>query len=140
MKHPAIRSTLLVISAVGLLLGCGGAKEYVIVGTSRAAGADGTVRVEEIEGGNSLVTIEMKHMPPPERLGAGLKEYILWFETAESPAMMVSRVAYDPKKREAKATATTPKKKFTVKITAEKSVQVSNPSDVVVAKQQVGAK
>jgi hypothetical protein len=137
-KHRALTSILLALGAGFFLLGCGGPTEYVIVGTARAAGADGTIKVETIEGGNSLVSVEMQHLPPPSRLGEGLKEYIMWFETAESPAVMEGKLEYDEKKRTAKGMATTPKKKFTVKITAEKNVQASTPSDVVVAKQKIG--
>jgi hypothetical protein len=139
MNYRAFSTTLLAMAAGAcLLIACGGPTEYVIVGTARAAGADGTIQVEKIEGGNNLVTVEMQHLPPPARLGEGLKEYIMWFETAEAPAVMEGRLEYDEKKRVAKGMATTPKQKFTVKITAEKGTQVSTPSDVVVAKQKVG--
>lgn len=137
MKRSVITLLGLAFAAGLLLVGCGGPSEYPIVGTARAAGADGTVTVEEIEGGNSLVTVQMQHLPPPERLGDGLKVYLLWIETENAPASMESRFEFDPDSREARAMATTPHKKFTVKVTAEKGTNVSTPSEVVVAKRKV---
>lgn len=137
MRHAYTLSGLALIASL-MMLGCGGPSEYALVGTARAAGTDGTVTVEEIEGGNNLVTIQLEHLPPPERLGENLKVYVLWISSPNAPAQLESKLEYDPDTREGTAMATTPFNKFTVRITAEKSVQVSTPSEVVVAKRQIG--
>ncbi|MFW5876288.1 MAG: hypothetical protein ACOCXM_06090 [Myxococcota bacterium] len=124
--------------AFGLLLtACGGPSEYAIVGTARAPSADGTATVEQIEGGNSLVTVQMEHLPPPDRLGEGLKMYMVWFEDSNQPAVRAGGLGFDEDKREGSMMATTPLNKFVVKVTAEKSLNVSTPSEVVVAKRKV---
>ncbi|MFW6067453.1 MAG: hypothetical protein ACOC97_03885 [Myxococcota bacterium] len=120
-----------------LAVGCGGPSEYALVGSARAPSADGLVEVEEIEGGNSLVTVQLEHLPPPSRLGEGLKIYMVWFEDSSQPATKAGALGFDEDSREGSMMATTPLKKFTVKVSAEKSINVSTPSEVVVAKRKV---
>ncbi len=127
--------------AAALALGaaaCGGSSEYVIVGTARAAGADGSVTIEEIEGGNRLVTVHLQHLPPPDRLGEGLTTYVVWIVPEGADATKAGKLAYDAEVREGRMMATTPEGAFTLKVTAEESADVNEPSDVVVAQQQIG--
>lgn len=127
----------LALGASVLLFGCGGPSEFAVVGTARAAGADGTIKVEKQDGGNSKVTVQMQHLPPPDRLGDGLKTYVVWFDAPDQPSVKAGGLGYDADKREGNMMATTPLAKFTVKVTAEKSINVSTPSEVVVAKRAV---
>src|SRR5258707_834260 len=60
--------------------GCGGGSwAYRVLGTQRDPGAEGTIQVERIEGGNRLVTLSFQHMTPPDRLGQGLTVFVVWF-------------------------------------------------------------
>jgi hypothetical protein len=133
--HALCHAALFVALAISLI-GCG-PKEYVISGTSRAAGMDGKIRVEEIEGGNTMIKVELEHMVPPGRLGNGLAHYVLWIQSQNQQPQREANVEYDPDDRKGRATATTPAGNFTVIITAERTAAPVSPSDVVVARRQV---
>lgn len=124
--------------ALILALGCGGSSEYAMVGTARAAGTDGTVQVETIEGGNRLVTLSLEHLPPPDRLGDDMTVYVVWFIGEDAPATKAGVLAYDADSRQGTLTATTPLEAFTVRVTAEVDRNAGSPSDIVVAERQVG--
>ncbi len=127
-----------IVFALGIsLTGCGGPTEYAVVGSARAAGADGTVEVEEIEGGNNLVTLTLNHLPPPDRLGNGMTVYVLWVVGEGAAPTNAGRLEYDPDERTGKGVATTPLHAFEIKVTAEESVEVGSPSEIVVATQEV---
>ncbi len=118
------------------LFGCG-PKEYPLTGTSRAAGMDGKVRVEEIEGGNTMVKVELEHMVPPGRLGNGLTHYILWIQSQNQQPQRAANIDFDEDERAGRATATTPAGNFTVIVTAERGPAPVSPSDIVVARRQI---
>ncbi len=134
-----LRNTLLpLVGAVLLaaLAGCGGPSEYVLTGTQRAAGADGLVTVEEIEG-NRMVTVELEHLPPPNRISESATVYIVWVKPERGQPTMAGRLEYDPDDRVGRTRATTPHDHFTVFVTAEADTTADSPSDVVVARQEV---
>jgi len=121
-----------------LLSACGGTAEFPLVGSSRAPGADGTVQIEQIEGGNRLVTIGVTNLLPPARLGRGLTTYVVWFD-GNNQTLKAGTLQYDDDNREGHMMATTPMASFTVKITAERNANVGSPSDVVVASRRVAS-
>ena len=139
MRHYAriARALPLALFALLLFAGCG-SQEYTVVGTARAAGAEGTIQVEEIEEGNSLVTIEMAHLPPPDRLAKEHKVYVVWFQEPNGQPQKAGRLSYDPDSREGSMMATSPLNQFTVKISAEKNANVPAPSDIIVAQRKIG--
>lgn len=121
-------------------LGCGGGSwSYNVVGTNRDPGAEGTIQVERIEGGNRLVTVSLSHMSPPERLGGGLTTYVMWFRDARGQSTKASVLEYEPNSRSARATATTPMTRFAVIITVERQGSVLEPSENVIFNQRVTA-
>lgn len=130
---------LALIAVVAFLgsAGCGGATTYQVIGTARSAATDGTVEVEEQDGGNYMVTVNMQHLTPPERLGDGLTTYIVWFLRDGNAPSMAGALDYDPDDRTGTMMATTPYNEFRVRITAEESREVAQPSEVVVAEQEV---
>lgn len=139
MKLQPVLSMALPILALGLSGACGGSS-YETVGTNTAVGADATIEVEKLDGGNAMVTFEARHLPPPSRLGEGLKVYVMWFLPENAPAQRVAIVDYDEDDREGKAMATTMEGKLEVRVTAEKGPTVSTPSDKVVIKKKILAR
>jgi len=125
----------LVVSVLSLW-GCG-PSEYPIVGSARAAGADGTVQVEDVEGGNHLVTVHMAHLPPPNRLGTGMTTYVVWFTGQGAQPVKAGTLDFDADAREGNMMATTPLKNFEIKVTAEQNAGVAAPSEYVVASRRV---
>lgn len=136
-RHLAIGFLAVTLSLA--MSGCGGAWTYNLVGTSRDPGAEGTVQVERIEGGNRLVTVSFRHMTPPERLGTNLRRFVLWFRNAQGQDTMASNLQYDPATRTARATATTPQTRFVVIVTAEGQATTSQPSSNVIFNQRITA-
>lgn len=134
------RRLVLTALAIGLFLlpGCGGGTyTFNLVGSQRDPGAEGTLQVERIEGGNRLVTVSVRHLTPPERLGQNLRTYIVWFRDAQGRSSKASALEYTPDSRTGRATATTPQTRFTVVITAERNAQAAEPSDNVIFTQNV---
>jgi hypothetical protein len=125
-----------VLLAVGLLASGCGSSEWPLTGTSRAAGADGKVKVEKIEG-SYIVKVELEHLPPPGRLGNGLAHYILWLQPQNQQPQREAVLQFDEGARSGRATATTPIGNFTLIVTAERTVSPTSPSDVVVARRQI---
>jgi hypothetical protein len=120
-----------------LVAACGGPHEYALVGSSRAVGADGNIQVEQIEGGNRLVTISMQHLPPPDRLGDDMSVYAVWIVPPSGSPSYAGALEYDEDSREGRLMATTPHPEFTVKITAETAANAETPSEVVVAERTI---
>jgi len=112
-----------------LLAACGGPP--IVHGTQRAIGADAVMQVQRIEGGNQLVTVEVRHLPPPERIAPGTSRFVVWFVRSGHPATMASQLHYDPGSRQGRARATIPHRGFEVLITAERAGVVSAPSEHV---------
>jgi len=132
-------SLLVTLSLLLALGGCGGPAEYALVGSSRAAGSDGTVTIEEDEYGNYDVEVEIEFLPPPDRLGDGLTAYVVWIIPANAPAQRAGLLAYDPDDRTGHFRTHTSHSDFTLKITAERTPTTSSPSDVVVTSRRVTA-
>ncbi|MEM9075113.1 MAG: hypothetical protein AAGE52_41835, partial [Myxococcota bacterium] len=137
-RQQMLRNTFRTLTFVGLLaLGaCGGPSEYVITGTERTAGTDGMVIVEEIEG-NRMVTVELEHLPPPNRISDSAMLYVVWIKPDGGQPSMAGRLEYDEDDRAGRMRATTPHTSFTVMVTAEDDPATSSPSDVVIARQEV---
>jgi len=140
MKDIAVPSQwLMPVFALSLFVsGCGGPAEYVLIGSARAAGTDGTVQVEEIEGGNHMVTLTLDHLPPPARLADGMTSYVVWLTQDGQLPAKAGALDYDEDARTGHMIATTPLMRFTLRITAEENRDVTAPSDLTVAEQVVG--
>ncbi len=126
------------LSMVALAAACGGPSEYMMQGNQRAAGADGMIQVERIEGGNRMVTLAIDHLPPPARLGPEMTSYAVWFQDAGRAPQKAGVLDYDDDTRSGSLMATTPLSRFTVKVTAERDQRSISPSDLVVATRLVG--
>ncbi|MCA9575511.1 MAG: hypothetical protein R3B40_30755 [Polyangiales bacterium] len=131
--------TLSVFALVAALAlpACGGPTVYALVGTPRSIGTDGTVEVDAHENGNYMVEIELRHLPPPARLGDGLTTYVVWFIRDGVAPTLAGALDYDDAERTGTMVATTPYSQFRVRVTAEENRDVTSPSDVVVAEQLV---
>jgi hypothetical protein len=125
--------SLMVLAA----LGCAGSSKYQVTGSARAPDADGRITVEKVEGGNSMVKLDLDHLAPPERMEKGATTYVVWFHRQGAPPARVGQLAYDTGKRMGTMRATTTDRQFDVVVTAEPSGAVAAPSNVVVFEKQV---
>lgn len=119
------------------LVGCGGSETYDVQGEARVVGADATMKCEEIEGGNAMVTIEAEHLTPPGRLDDGLSVYVAWIRADDRPPRRAAVLAYDAETRVARGRAICPELRFEVFVTAEENGDVETPSRWVVFEKTV---
>jgi hypothetical protein len=118
--------------------GCGsGTQQYDTMGTQRDPGSDAHIQVESIEGGNHLITLTVRNLTPPERLGSSNTVFMVWLRLPNGTTTLGSQLGYQPDSRGGRATMTTPAARFTILVTAEANAQVTAPSDFVVLQQQV---
>jgi hypothetical protein len=128
---------LLLLAASGLLAACGADGRFVIIGTARAPSASGIVEVDEIDGGSTFVTIHLEHLHPPERLAQGYTTYVVWFEGPVGAPVKAGVLQYDPSARTGDLAETSSSRDFVVKVTVERDENATQPSEIVVASQQV---
>jgi hypothetical protein len=118
--------------------GCGsGTHSFDVTGTQRDPGSDAHIQVENIEGGNHLITLTVRNLTPPERLGSNNTVFMVWLRLPNGTTTLGSQLGYQPDSRGGRATMTTPAPRFTIMVTAEANAQVTAPSDFVVLQQQV---
>lgn len=129
--------SVLTLLATLLLGACGGPTVYALVGTPRSIGTDGRVEVEESEGGNYLVEVQVNHLVPPERLGEGLTTYVVWFIREGVAPTLAGSLNFNEEERSGSMLATTPYSQFRVRVTAEETRDVASPSEFIIADQLV---
>ena len=130
--------TLFASLALFVLIGCGGPAEFVLQGTERSAGTDGLLTVEEIEG-NQMVTVELEHLPPPSRISESATVYLVWIQ-AQWRHLPDCRPFGLRRGRAGRAACVQLRRyqQFTVVVTAEEAPEATAPSEIVVARQEVG--
>jgi len=124
------------LASAAIFTACGGG-EFPLTGSDRAAGSDGMLTVEEIEGGNLLVNVQVEHLPPPARIGTGNTTYIGWYTPAGAQAVKAGVLGFDEDDRSGTMQFTTPANRFRFLLTAERNGNVASPSDVVVMQRDV---
>ncbi len=117
--------------------GCGGPRTYTVVGTQRDPGAEARLQIENITGGNHLLTLTVRFLTPPERLGEGNSVFMVWIRQPGGVTSLASQLGYTLDSREGSATATTPHNRFTLLVTAERDGTATAPSDFIVFSQDV---
>ncbi len=113
------------------------AQSYPLVTASNAHGATGSVEVERIEGGQKLVIIELDKLPPPERVGVGMREFVVWVIAEDGSRERAGTLKYDRTTRAGNIMATTARSRFTVRVTGERDANVTTPSSVLLAERKV---
>lgn len=126
------------LGALALLLGaCGGGTQYLIEGGGVAAGADTYIDVAPREDGSQQVHVEVRHLPPPERLGLDLATYAVWIAPSGASPRRAGRLTYDRDTRAGVLTLVTRHRRFRLLVTAEPWPVLESPSPVVVVDQDV---
>ena len=120
-----------------IAVSCSGTTEYLMVGGSSAPGADGMIIVEEIDRGNTLVTIHMERLPPPKQIGDEINSYLVWFEGYNKKPIRAGVLTYRSETRTGDITKTCPYRDFIMKITAERDDNAKKPSELVIAERTI---
>lgn len=125
--------------ALAAVASCAGTREYVLQGTNVATGADGQLRVEELDGGNYQVNISVSNLLPPARVNEELTTYVVWIQPSEQTPQRVGTLNYDADERTGEMMATTAITAFQVVVSAEVAPDVATPSEHVVFRASVEA-
>lgn len=122
-----------VVLALGLgAAGCGGGKSYALRPLERTSGAEGKLKVKEVDNGNRLVSVEMEHLAQPSAIQGSFTTYVLWLRPAQQKEwknMGALRIDSD---RKAKLETVTPYESFDVMVTAEAETTGNEPKGVPV--------
>lgn len=121
------------------LAGCGADGRYIVIGTAKAPSTSGVVEVDSLDGGSTLVSIHLEHLPPARRLAEPSAAYVVWFVAPGGEAIRAGELRYDPDSRTGDLSETSPLSTFTIRITAEKDKNATVPGAFVVASQPVRA-
>jgi hypothetical protein len=117
-----------VMLALGLgAAGCGGGKSYAMRPLERTSGAEGKLKVKEVDNGNRMITVEMEHLAQPSAINSSYNTYVLWLKPARQKEwrnMGALRIDND---RKAKLETVTPFEAFDVMVTAEAEATGNEP-------------
>src|SRR6266446_5952096 len=117
------------VKAIGYRVG-GGSTKVDLKGTDLMPEAIGEIRVEAKTGATSI-TVAIKGMSQPSKLGAEFLTYVLWVVTPDGRTGNTGEVLIN-KNGEGKLNATTPAQTFAMIVTAEPYFAVRAPSEMVV--------
>ena len=88
--------------------------------------------------GNSQVSLEVNHLPPPSALGDNLNTFVVWITPrGTDQAINVGQLNYNPQQRDGNLEITTPYNNFTIAVTAESAPTPIDRGEVVVVSGEV---
>jgi len=133
------------------VLGCG-SDRYIVIGTARAPSTSGFVEVTGTSDASTRLKVRMEQLHAANSLDPAFHAYVVWFEglaegkgtpsapaarASKLPAVRAGSLRYSPDDRVGELQATSPYRKFVVKITAEANDKPSAPGPFVVATQEI---
>jgi len=123
-----------------MIASCNALADYALVGSAYVPAAHGEIDIEKIDKQQILVTVILDHLVPPEQIELGLTHYVVWFSTAGELPVRQQALEYDAEARIGRAAIPTSLREFELQITAENGDAPNQPSDLVVASQQIREK
>jgi len=131
---------LISLIAVLMIASCNALADYALVGSAYVPAAHGEIDIEKIDRQQILVTVILDHLVPPEQIELGLTHYVVWFSAAGELPVRQQTLEYDAEVRIGRAAIPTSLREFELQITAENGDAPNQPSDLVVASQQIREK
>jgi hypothetical protein len=116
--------------------GCGG-ERYIVIGTAKAPSVSGWVVIEDASANGAEVTVHLEQLHPANHLDASLKTYVVWFEPGHGAPVRAGILKYSADQRTGDLRARAAFGKFVVKVTAEANDKPTDPSDFLVASQEI---
>lgn len=123
-----------------LLAACGGPLKYEIASTPKAPGADAKLVAKVNESQHQTTfELEVKNLPPPDRVSEGATDYVAWSrKNASAVWSRLGSLKYESGDRGGSMTGSVPETSFDFEMTAEKAALAASPSSDVVFTQHVG--
>lgn len=106
--------------------GSGQAMTQPMRGSETAPAGQGTIAVARGAGGNTALTVRVKHLAPAAKLANDTSVYVVWVEPEGAPPQNVGVLTVDNNLQGSLSTIT-PHKRFKVMVTPEKSGEISAP-------------
>jgi hypothetical protein len=132
------RRVCLPVTGLLFALGCG-SDRYIVIGTARAPSTSGFVEVTGTSGSSTQLKVHMEQLHAVDSLDPSLHAYVVWFEAGKAEPVRAGSLRYRPDDRIGELEATSPYRKFVVKITAEANDKPGTPGAFVVATQEIAA-
>ena len=134
MKYP-----LTVALCILLATACGGSNATPLDATSHTPAAVGTMNLEKGPNDNTIGSVEVKHLAPPQLLRSDLTVYVVWTRPVGTRDWqnVGQLVVHDD--RTGSVDIKVPYATFDVMISAESTGQVTEPSDLVVLEGKIEA-
>ncbi len=135
-RATALRLLLFLAFACSAGAGCGGDR-FIVVGTAKAPSVSGWVNIKGASKTGAEVTVHLEQLHPPNHLDSSMKSYVVWFEPVSGAPVRAGSLKYVPDQRVGELRARAPFGKFVVKVTAEANDTPTDPSDLLVASQEI---
>jgi hypothetical protein len=134
-----IYAGLLFTGAVSLALvgGCNPPADYALVGSAYVPAAQGDIHIEKIDKQQLLIVVALDHLPPPGEVEPGMNHYVVWFSAVGEYPAPQQALEYDSETRTGRAALPTSMRELDVRITAEQTERPTQPSDFLIASQQI---
>lgn len=126
--------------AVLAVASCNPPADYAVVGSADLPSVHGDIRIEKIDKGQLLFTVQLDELPPPSQIESGLTDYVLWFVVVGEDPQRQAALEYDAAALVGRASVPTSLRDFEMRITAENTPEPSTPSFLLVASQRVREK
>jgi hypothetical protein len=114
------------ISLLLVTISCGGRTTNMTV-TQEVPSAAGWVKVEEDDNNNTVVEMEVRHLPKPDLLTPARNEYVVWIQPRGKEAENAGRLTVNDN-LSGMFTTTTPHRAFDIFVTAEDSPSPTAPT------------
>lgn len=134
------RSLISACTALLFLVACGGPLKYDVRSTPKAPGADAKLIATVHEAQHQTeVELEVKNLPPPDRITEGATDYVAWSRKNTSAQWTrLGSLKYESSDRGGMMKGSVPETSFDFALTAEKAALAASPSSDVVFEQRVG--
>lgn len=126
--------------ACALMIGCSGPLRFTPQGTAKAPGADAVVVADvNFDAAMTRLDINVKNLPPPERLQANANAFVVWArQHDDSPWQRVGALNYNSDSRTGKLKdVSVPLTRFMLIVTLESASDPEAPSSDIVLEQMV---
>lgn len=122
-----MKRALVLLAALALPLpACGGAATTPMVNAPQTPAAEGTVHTSIGENGNTRVTLQVRHLAPPERVVPGAAVYVVWINP-ENGRPQNAGALYVDANLTGRLDTITPYGSFEIYVTAEDTPTAATP-------------
>jgi hypothetical protein len=120
-----------VAALVGAQAGCGmfggGDKEQTMHASSSSPAAQGTVKTSVADNGNTALSVRVKHLAPPSKMGSDATVYVVWLQPGDAAIQNMGAMTLNDD-LEGRLDTVTPHQRFTLSVTPEPGAQGAQPT------------